>query len=208
MAQKRVRISGHGYFYGITIDANGDPVIVGRAWNDGYLLHLSSAMTIIRQSTVSGSSTDILKAVSISPDGDIYISGYQNSFPGGSYYGHIIRSDENFNILSQRSIGGIGDDRLHAIDASKTGSVMAVGTDGSSSAEPNILMTQMAESLSHSDIAELPYIDIHDTFISINSSSYAISNALLIPGDPGQVLSTDALVALDDPMTSIGNLFS
>lgn len=208
LAQKRMPISNHGMFYGVSVTSDGDIVAVGRAWNDGIMVLLSSTLGIIRQKKIVGPSTDIPNSVSASALGDIYIAGYQSSYPGGSNYAYVSRYDKNFNNLSNVAVGGIGDDRFNGTTANIDGSVIAVGRDSSSSAEEDILFIQMSEQMSFSQIPELPELEILEIVFGNNVSAYSIDNALLISADPAETLLTDPLTVTDSPMTSTGSAFS
>lgn len=208
LAQKRIAIGNHGYLYGASITADGDIIAVGRAWNDGYAVLLNQSLGIIRQKTIVGPSTDIPTSVSASPSGDIYISGYQASNPGGSNYAYLSRMDKNFNEITQLAIGGSGDDRFDSVVADIEGSVIAGGKDGSSSAEPNMMFIHISELMSFSQIPELPYLEILLTDLRNVNATYGISNALLVPADPGEILLTDILTVTDSSMTSTGSAFS
>ncbi|AEK73694.1 hypothetical protein GQS_09000 [Thermococcus sp. 4557] len=77
--------------------------------------------------TYEGYAKDYARAVSIADNGDIIVVGYTESFGAGSYDVWVLRLDSKGNVKWQKTYGGKGWDRAHAVAIAENGDIIVVG---------------------------------------------------------------------------------
>ena len=89
-----------------------------RATLDGKILH---------KKIISGAGTDIIDIMIPQGDGTIVMGGETTSPDGKSYSGWIFKVDEDFNVIWDRKLGGLGYERFNGLIQTADGGFLAVG---------------------------------------------------------------------------------
>ncbi|WP_461867211.1 NHL repeat-containing protein [Thermococcus sp.] len=118
---------------GVALTPNGDIIVVGYTNNtktngyDVWVLRLDENGNIKWQKTFGGDGDDKAHAVALTPNGDIIVAGYTNSFGAGGYDGWILRLDGEGNIKWQKTYGGNGSDEVSTIVLASNGDIIVAG---------------------------------------------------------------------------------
>lgn len=136
---------GHVYLVGYTGSTNFPVKNAYKDYKSGYydayLTKFDPSGTELLFSTYfGGSSSEYFSALSIAPNGDIYIGGdtFSTNMPAsynsysGSKDGFIARFDSSGNYLEGRYLGGSSEDRISTIITDKTNNVYIIGWTRSS----------------------------------------------------------------------------
>lgn len=121
-------------------DLSGDKSEDAIGSTDYWVVRLDALGTIVWENTIGGSQTDNLKALQQCDDGGFIlggetlsdISGDKTEDGLGGYDYWIIKLDSSGNITWQNTIGGGGQDWVHAIDQTSDGGYIVGGYSNSS----------------------------------------------------------------------------
>jgi hypothetical protein len=70
-------------------------------------------------------------SVAIGPNGNIYVAGYVTTLNGDKDFA-LLEYDNNGNLLSEKSLGGYGNDVAYALDIDDNGNLYVAGYSQSS----------------------------------------------------------------------------
>ncbi len=131
---KWVRILGGSNddeFSDVKVAPNGDIIVAGYTYSFGagkedfWVLRLDENGNVKWQKTYGGSRDDEAYAVAISPNGDIIVVGYTESFEGGGTW--VLRLDLNGNAIWQKNYGEKYWDIARAVAILFNGEIIVAG---------------------------------------------------------------------------------
>ncbi len=103
----------------------------GAGNSDVYLIKMDSVGDIKFHKTFGGANNDIGKSVTQLADSSFIIAGYTNSMGLGGYDVYVIKTDNNGNLIWQKTFGGIDWDFAHKVKTTTDGGVILVGSTAS-----------------------------------------------------------------------------
>jgi len=131
--QKKIGGFNDDYGYGIAVDGSGNVYLNGYQNSDSYgsndygVIKLDNDGNILWQKKIGGTGNDYGWAIAVDGNGNVYVTGYQNSDSYGSVDYGVIKLDTNGNILWQKKIGGVSSDFGNAIAVDSSGNVYLNG---------------------------------------------------------------------------------
>nr|WP_237729804.1 SBBP repeat-containing protein [Petrotoga sp. 8T1HF07.NaAc.6.1] len=100
-------------------------------WSDIYVVKVNPEGHILWESFYGDVESDHGYSVAVGPNGNIYVAGYVTTLNGDKDFA-ILEYDNNGNLLSEKSLGGYGDDVAYAIDIDDNGNLYVAGYSQSS----------------------------------------------------------------------------
>ena len=107
---------GSDYGWDVAVDGSGNNIYVtGSMWMaDGYyelvLLKFDSSGGLVWQETWGGAYDDHGRGVGVDPSGNVYVTGWTNSFGAGGYDVVLLKFESTGNLIWQKTWGSTGDD--------------------------------------------------------------------------------------------------
>ncbi|WP_010476899.1 pentapeptide repeat-containing protein [Thermococcus zilligii] len=120
----------------VAVAPNGDIIVAGYTYSFGagsadvWVLRLDEDGNIKWQKTYGGSKEDGVRAVALTPNGDIIIAGYTKSFGTGEKDVWVLRLDANGNVKWQKTYGGMRKDGARAVALAPNGDIIVAGYYG------------------------------------------------------------------------------
>lgn len=128
-------------FGGHSDSQDGDVSMGTNGHVDYWLVKTDSIGNVLWSKTYGGSSMDIAHSICLASDSGIVMGGFTQSdsddvsgFNGGSDY-WVVKVDKNGNFLWQKTLGGIGNDRIRNIISTKDNGFLAIGFSNSSNGD-------------------------------------------------------------------------
>jgi hypothetical protein len=100
-------------------------------WSDIYVVKVNPEGHILWEGFYGDVESDHGYSVAVGPNGYIYVAGYVTTLNGDKDFA-ILEYDNNGNLLSEKSLGGYGDDVAYAIDIDDNGNLYVAGYSQSS----------------------------------------------------------------------------
>ena len=125
--------SGYDYYYSVIQSSDGGYIAVGHQQSQGQgstdalIVKYDSNLGVISQHGLGGSGYDYYRSVIQSSDGGYIAVGYQQSEGQGGYDALIVKYDSNFNLITQKGLGGSSSDFYQSVIQSNDGGYIAVG---------------------------------------------------------------------------------
>ncbi len=123
----------------VTIAPGGDIVVVGAydmqfnqtadSWygGDAWVIRLAPNGKTVWQKTYGGDGTDEASAVTVTPNGDIVVAGYTDSFGAGDYDAWVLKLDPYGNVIWQKTYGGIYSDYADTVSMAPNDDIVVAG---------------------------------------------------------------------------------
>ncbi|MCL5035982.1 MAG: SBBP repeat-containing protein [Chloroflexi bacterium] len=99
----------------------------GAGNEDALLLKYDNLGTFIFLGTWGGSQYDYAEGVYVDSDGNVYMTGFTDSFGAGNYDVFILKADASGNLLWQKTWGGSEEDKGEGISVDLNGNVYVTG---------------------------------------------------------------------------------
>ncbi|MCD6372751.1 MAG: hypothetical protein J7L37_04295 [Thermococcus sp.] len=118
----------------VAIAPNGDIIMVGgtpladSANGDFWVLRVDESGNVKWRKTYGGNNTDWATAVAISPNGDIIVAGWTESFGTGGGDVWVLWLDEDGTVKWQKTYGGDGWDEATAVAVAPNGDIIVTGS--------------------------------------------------------------------------------
>lgn len=131
----------------ITVDTSGNIYLAGNTrgnldgqsnagGSDGFLTKLDSAGTLLWTRLIGSTADDVVKAIALDTNGNLWIGGASNGnlaghINAGDYDGFVAQYDDAGNLIGTQFVATNGVDRVNSLAASPDGGVLITGeTDG------------------------------------------------------------------------------
>ena len=103
----------------------------GQGNRDALIVKYDSNLNLITQKGLGGSGIDYYQSVIQSNDGGYVVVGYQSSEGQGSADALIVKYDSNLNLITQKGLGGSGNDNFWSVIQSNDGGYLVIGSQNS-----------------------------------------------------------------------------
>lgn len=139
--------SDSDYFYGSTVDNNGNFYGIGNTGPSGsediLIAKYNSSGVIQWQRTLGGADRDFGRGVIVDSNDDVYIIGYTLSVGAGNYDILIAKYNSSGTIQWQRSLGGTNTEIGQGVNVDNSGNVYVTGqTNSEGPADFNIVVAK------------------------------------------------------------------
>ncbi len=152
--------SSYDYGYGVEQTSDGGYIVVGETSSFGagsydvYLIKTDPSGNVLWEKTFGGSGAEYGYSVKELPDRGYIITGGTNSFGVDSFDIYIIRTDENGNLLWEKTIGGTDDEKSYSIYQTSDGGYIIAGyTESFGAIGSDIYLIKLAPDVSVHEIS-------------------------------------------------------
>lgn len=117
----------------VSVDSNGNVYVTGRTKSFGagnwvvFLLKYSASGNLVWQKTWGGSYTDYPYSISVDSSGNVYVTGWSESFGAGGADAFLLKYSDSGNLVWQKTWGGSGRDYAHDVTVDSSGNVYLAG---------------------------------------------------------------------------------
>jgi uncharacterized delta-60 repeat protein len=147
--QRTLGGAGSDFGYGIAVDSSGNVYVTGPTLSQGaggqdaLITKYDTSGTIQWQRTLGGSSTDYGQGIAVDSSGNVYVTGYTDSYGQGNYDVLITKYNTSGTIQWQRTLGGSVLDPGYGIAVDSSGNVYVTGyTNSQGAGAYDVLITK------------------------------------------------------------------
>ncbi len=116
------------------IYVTGETTTFGLGGSDIFLLKYNSSGGLLLQRTWGGTQNEVGTGVAADYSGNVFVTGYTNSFGAGGNDTVILRFNSTGSLVWQRTWGGVADDHANGITTDSAGGIYIVGETSSTGA--------------------------------------------------------------------------